>query len=157
MQDKECIVFERTRDTDQRIHEPWACLWVPCSSRLQPIVGWIISTLRDICSICLLEFFMHVAKKNSNAVKSSVSLKQNQFGRLHWRTVNFVSFKKWPNISLYVEHSQTLIWFFEDFKFAYKTTKFCAKWLVRNFGQKHELQYLEKFAAWSWRLKFFMR
>ena len=36
---------------------------------------------------------MHVAKKNSNAVKSSVSLKQNQFGRLHWRTVNFFSFK----------------------------------------------------------------
>ena len=29
-------------------------------------------------------------------------------------------------------------------KFAYKTTKFYAKWLVRNFGQKHELQYLDK-------------
>ena len=29
--------------------------------------------------------------------------------------------------------------FFEDFKFAYKTTKFYAKWLVRNCGQKHEL------------------
>ena len=36
------------------------------------------------------------------------------------------------------------MWFFEDFKFAYKTTKFYAKWLVRNFGQKHELQYLKK-------------
>ena len=39
------------------------------------------------------------------------------------------------------------MWFFEDFKFAYKTTKFYAKWLVRNFRQKHELQYLEKLAA----------
>ena len=38
------------------------------------------------------------------------------------------------------------MWFFENFKFAYKTTKFYAKWLVRNFGQTHELQYLEKFA-----------
>ena len=38
-------------------------------------------------------FLLHVAKKNSNAVKSSVSLKENQFGRLHWRTVNFFSFK----------------------------------------------------------------
>ena len=52
-----------------------------------------------------------------------------------------------PNISLSVEYSRTLIWFFEDFKSAYETTKFYVKWLVRNFGQKHELQYLEKFAA----------
>ena len=37
--------------------------------------------------------------------------------------------------------------FFEDFKFAYKTTKFYAKGLVRNFGQKHKLQYLETFAV----------
>ena len=36
---------------------------------------------------------------------------------------------------------------FEDSKFAYKTTKFYAKWLVRNFGQKHELQYLDKYAT----------
>ena len=41
MENRECIVFERTRDTEQRIHEPCACLWVPYSSRLQPIVGWI--------------------------------------------------------------------------------------------------------------------
>ena len=39
---------------------------------------------------------------------------------------------------LYVEYSRTLILFFEDFKFAYKTTKFYAKWLVRNFGQKSQ-------------------
>ena len=50
-------------------------------------------------------------------------------------------------MSLYIEYSQTFIWFFEDFKFAYKTTKFYANWLVCNFRQKHELQYLEKFAA----------
>ena len=46
---------------------------------------------------------------------------------------------------------------FEDFKFAYKTTKFYPKWLVRNFEQKHERQYLEKFAALSWDFKFFMQ
>ena len=32
---------ERTRDTEQRIHEAWACLWIPCSFRLEPVVGWI--------------------------------------------------------------------------------------------------------------------
>ena len=46
------------------------------------------------------------------------------------------------------------MWFFEDFKFAYKTIKFYAKWLVRNFGQKHELQYLNYFAMLSQDFKF---
>ena len=32
---------ERTRDTEQRIHEPWACLWIPCSFRLELVVGRI--------------------------------------------------------------------------------------------------------------------
>ena len=35
---------------------------------------------------------------------------------------------------------------FEDSKFEYKTTKFYAKWHVPNFGEKHKLQHLEKFA-----------
>ena len=43
----------------------------------------------------------------------------------------FFSFKQRPNISLYVEYSRTLSWVFEDFKSAYKATKFYAKWLVR--------------------------
>ena len=50
-----------------------------------------------------------------------------QLGRLLWRTINFFSFKKRPSTSLYVEYSQTLTSFFEDFKFAYKSTKFYAK------------------------------
>ena len=33
---------------------------------------------------------------------------------------------------------------FEDSKFASKTTKFYAKWPIRNFWQKREFQYLEK-------------
>ena len=41
MQNRECIVFGWTRDTQQGIYEPCSCLWVSCSSRLQPIVGWI--------------------------------------------------------------------------------------------------------------------
>ena len=62
-----------------------------------------------------------------------------------------------PNVGLFVEYSRALIWFLEDFKFAYKTTQFYAKWLVGNFGQKHELQYLKKFAALSWDFKFFLQ
>ena len=45
------------------------------------------------------------------------------FGRLHWRTIIFFSFKKRPNINLYVEYSRILVWFFQDFKFANKTNK----------------------------------
>ena len=147
MQNRECIVFERTRDIDQRIHEPCACLWVPCSSRHQPIVGWIISILHDICRICPLCFFLlHAAKKNNNGANflclwSKIIRKASSAQHI------FFHFKKRPNISLYVEYSRTWSWFSEDFQFAYKTTKFYAKWLVRNLGQKRELQYLETFAA----------
>ena len=49
------------------------------------------------------------------------------------------------------------MWFFEDFKFAHKSTKFYAKWRVRNFEQKLKLQYLENFAALSRDFKFFMQ
>ena len=48
---------------------------------------------------------------------------------------------------MYVKYMWTSIWLFKDFKFAYNTTWFYTKQLVRNFGQKHKLQYLEKFAA----------
>ena len=48
------------------------------------------------------------------------NLKQNN-------SEGFFSFKKRPNTSLYVEYSRTLTPFFEDFKFAYKSTKFYAK------------------------------
>ena len=48
MQNRECIVFKRTRDTEQRIREPCAGLQVPCSSHLQPIVGWINSQHKRI-------------------------------------------------------------------------------------------------------------
>ena len=37
----------------------------------------------------------------------------------------------------------------EDSELADKTTRFYAKWPVRNFGQKHELQFLEKYAIKS--------
>ena len=41
MQNRECIVFEVTRDTDQRIHEPCACLWVASlrSADVFPVVA----------------------------------------------------------------------------------------------------------------------
>ena len=54
------------------------------------------------------------------------------------------SFKKRPNISLYVEYSRTLIDFSRILSLLIRPLNFYAKWLVRNFGQKHELQYLYK-------------
>ena len=102
MQNRECIIFERTHDTGQRIHKPWAYLWVPSSSRLQPIVGWITSILRDICRICPLEFLLLAAKKNNNAAKFLCVFVAKLCWRLHWLTINVLSFKKRPDISLYV-------------------------------------------------------
>ena len=49
------------------------------------------------------------------------------------------------------------MWFFEDSKFAYKTTKFYTKWHEHNFRQKHEHWYLEKFAMQIWDFEFFMQ
>ena len=37
MQNRECIAFERTCETKQKIHEQCAC----SESRVQPMVGWI--------------------------------------------------------------------------------------------------------------------
>ena len=75
---RECIVFERTRETEQRIHKPWACLWVSCSSRLQPIVEWIhLRHTRMAAAFARWNFLLPVAKKSNNAAKFNVSLKQN--------------------------------------------------------------------------------
>ena len=60
-------------------------------------------------------------RKSNNAVKLIVSLKQSS--------------------------SEGFTTNGEDSKFAFKTTKFCPKCPLRNFEQKHELQYLEKYAT----------
>ena len=152
MQNLECIVFERTRDTEQRIHEQCACLWVPCSSRLQPVVAWNhLHHTRMVTAFARWNFLLPVAKKNNNAATFNVSLKQNNsrqqkkrkekykweskltscfnnqgcyFLRLHRRTINSFSFKNTQSINLYVQYSRILIWFFENYKLAYKTAKF---------------------------------
>ena len=111
--------------------------WVLCSSRLQPIIGWIISILRDICRICLLEFFIACPKKNNIAAKFFVSLKQN----------NSEGFIGAPLIFLALRRDQILVCRLNIRGLKYDFSKFYAKLPVHNFGQKHELQYLEKFAS----------
>ena len=156
MQNRECIVFEPTRDTERKIHEPFPCLWVPCWSSL--ICICICSMCAYGCAFARWNFLLHAAKKNNNAAKF-FSLKQNNSTGIiiGASNINFFTFKKRPNISLHVKNSRTLLWFFEDYKFVYKTTKSYAKWLVCNFGQKHEIQYLEKFAMYSRDFKFLMQ
>ena len=44
---------------------------------------------------------------------------------------------------LYVEYSWTLMLFFKGFKFAYKTTKFYAKWLMRNLDKNTNFNILK--------------
>ena len=45
----------------------------------------------------------------------------------------------------------------EDSELAYKTTRFYAKWPVRNFGQKHQRQFLDRYAVKSRDFKFFIQ
>ena len=72
MQDRECIVFERTRDTDQRIQEPCPVL-IPSSTNSR----WIIFILRDICAFARWNFLLHAAKQNNKAANCFVSLEEN--------------------------------------------------------------------------------
>ena len=75
MQNRECIVFERTRDTEQRIHKPCAYLWVPCSSCLQLIITWIYLQLTRMAVHLTAGIFLSpAARKNNNTAKFFVSL-----------------------------------------------------------------------------------
>ena len=70
MQNRECIVFEQIRDTEQRIHEPWRV----CESRVYPVFSQLSGGF-----ICIIRLWMSysAAKKNNNTAKFIVSLKQN--------------------------------------------------------------------------------
>ena len=58
MQNRECIVFERTRDTEQRIHEPCACLWVRAHPVFNQSLGRFICNMRvQVSHLPLFLFF----------------------------------------------------------------------------------------------------
>ena len=85
-----------------------------CESRAHPVFnlssGGSFPSYAISVAFARWNFLLHTSKKkNNNAAKFFVSLKQNNSEGFHWRTINFFSFKKRPNISLYVENSQTLI------------------------------------------------
>ena len=69
MPDRECIVFERTRDTEQRIHERVRV----CESRAHPVFNQSPGGSFPSCAISVafarLNFLLHAAKKNNNAAK----------------------------------------------------------------------------------------
>ena len=89
MQDRECIAFERTRDTDQRIQEPCPVL-IPSSTNSR----WIIFILRDICAFARWNFLLHAAKQNNKAAKFFVSLEENNSEGFNGAPKKFVSFKR---------------------------------------------------------------
>ena len=70
MQDRECFVFERTGDTDQRIHE--SCV---CESRAHPVFnqssGGSFPSYAVSIAFARWNFLLHAAKKN-NAAKFCV-------------------------------------------------------------------------------------
>ena len=77
IQNRERIVFERTRDTEQRNHKPCACLWDSCSSLLQSIVGWINLThlhhTRTAGTFARWNFLWPTAEKIIVGTRSKVS------------------------------------------------------------------------------------
>ena len=143
MQNRECIVFEGTRDTEQRIHEPCACLWVPCSSCLQLIIGCIYLHLTCMAAHLTAGIFYRLPLRKVITPQNFLRLWRKIIQKASLAHHKFFSFKKRPNISLYDECLPTLIWFFEDSKFVYKATKLYTKC---NLRQKHELQYLKYFS-----------
>ena len=119
MQNRECIVFERTRDTAMCVFvspvfipsstNPWVDHFHPTGylSYLPPGIFYCMPLRKNI-----------ITSRNFLCLWSKIIQKASL---VHHK---FFCFKKRPNISLCVEYSQTLIWFFEDFKFAYKFTEF---------------------------------
>ena len=94
MQKRECIAFERTRDTDQRLHEPCACLspvLIPSSTNRRMDI-YLHSTR--------YKFFLSAAKKKNDAVKLIVSWKQNNSEGFIGAPKILFNFKKRPNMNL---------------------------------------------------------
>ena len=71
MQNRECVVFERTRDTDQSVCVP--CRVRVCDSRAHPVFnqssGGSLSSYSISVAFACWNFLLHVAKKNNNAAK----------------------------------------------------------------------------------------
>ena len=83
MQNRECIVFERTRDTEQRIHEPCACLWVRAHPVFNQSLGRFICNMRVQVShllafFCLFVFFLGLTTKKRICIKSLLVGTQRQ-------------------------------------------------------------------------------
>ena len=90
IQNRERIVFERTRDTEQRNHKPCACLWDSCSSRLQSIVGWINLThlhhTRTAGAFARWNFLLPAAEKIIVGTRSKVSSSSTNLFKCTWKS-----------------------------------------------------------------------
>ena len=108
MHNRECIVFEWTHDTEQRIHEPCACLWVPaCSSCPQPIIGWIYlqHTHIAVAFACWNFFIVTVIHDFSKQIKQSTRISKI-FAR--WHLVIAITTKKIDIIQCITHYTNTL-------------------------------------------------
>ena len=107
MQNRECIVFEWTHDTEQRIHEPCVCLWVPCSSCPQPIIGWIHlqHTHIAVAFACWNFFIVTIIHDFSKQIKQSTRIGKI-FAR--WHLVIAVTSKKIDIIQCITHYTNTL-------------------------------------------------
>ena len=124
MQNRECIVFERTRDTAMCVFV--SPVFIPSSTN--PWVDHFHPT-RYLSYLPPGIFYCMPLRKNIITSRNFLCLWSKIIQKASLVHHKFFCFKKRPNISLCVEYSQTLIWFFEDFKFAYKFTEFYTKWL----------------------------
>ena len=105
MQNRECVIFERTRNTDERIHKP--CAW----SRAYPVFnqssgGYSFVPHAVADAIARWNFLLSTAKKKqcrlwllSKIIWKASSVQHKILFSLKYRT----------NINLYVEYSRTWI------------------------------------------------
>ena len=93
------------------IRESTSCVRV-CDSRAYPVFNQSSGGLFPSYAISIVfarwDILLHAAKKNNNAAKFCVSLKQNNSEGFISAPSIFLALKR-PNISLYVEYSRTLI------------------------------------------------
>ena len=117
----------QNRESTSRVSACESCVHPSCSFN-QSSAGFICN-IRVWLRICPLDFFYCLPLRKITP-RNFLFLWSKIIRNSSSTHLNFFSFKRRPNLSLYDEYSRTLIWFFKDSKFAYKTTKFYPKWYV---------------------------
>ena len=106
MQNRECIIFGRTRDIEQRIQDPCACVFVspvlipsPTNRRVDSFATYAYS-----CRTCPLEFFVVFGFKNNKKLQITVILDISKQIEQHTHILGKI-FARWHRPSIFSSKS----------------------------------------------------